>query len=318
MESRNHRVSKQKKKRKWLKILMTVLVLLVGAGGAYAWYVYDSVKQTANNMYSPIDREKSELREKGVDINQRQPFSVLLMGVDKREGDRGRSDSLMVMSVNPAKGSILMFSIPRDTRTEIVGRGTQDKINHAYAFGGVEMSIRTVEKFLNAPIDYYVQVDMEGFMKMVDAVGGVTVDSPFAFTYEGVSFPKGPVHLDGYRALKYTRMRYDDPRGDFGRQERQRQVLREVMKKAASPAIVTNMGDILASLQGSIRTNMTFDEMTAVATDYRGAAGNMETVSIKGKGTKIGGVYYYIVDQQERDRISSLLKQHLQLGENSS
>lgn len=90
---------------------------------------------------------------------------------------------MIFLTVNPAKQSMLMFNIPRDTRTEIIGRGTVDKINHAYAFGGVNMSVKTVEHFLDYPVNYYVRVNMEGFARLIDSLGGVDVDNPFAFSY---------------------------------------------------------------------------------------------------------------------------------------
>jgi polyisoprenyl-teichoic acid--peptidoglycan teichoic acid transferase len=109
-----------------------------------------------------------------------------------------------------------MLSIPRDTRTEIVGKGTIEKINHAYAFGNEEMAMKTVENFLDIPIDYYIKVSMEGFKDIVDAVGGITVNNDLDFTQDGYHFPKGQVNLDGKKALAFTRMRHEDPRGDFG------------------------------------------------------------------------------------------------------
>jgi LCP family protein required for cell wall assembly len=302
---------------KWIKIVAALLIVVAGAGGVYAWHVYDSVKETAKQMYQPLKRTKSDLRPQQVSLKKKQPFSILLMGVDKRPGDKGRSDTLMVLTVNPNNHSILMFNIPRDTRTEIVGKGVQDKINHAYAFGGVDMSIRTVEKFLNVPIDYYVQIDMEAFAKVIDQVGGVDVHNKFAFNYEGYSFKAGDLHLNGVEALKYSRMRYDDPRGDFGRTERQRQIVRALIQKAASPAMLTKLDEVLFSLQGSVKTNLTFDEMKRIGTDYKDAAQEFKTFEIKGKGAMIKGVWYYLVDQSERDRVSRLMREQLELNANN-
>ncbi|MFP3489657.1 LCP family protein, partial [Staphylococcus sp. SIMBA_130] len=90
-------------------------------------------------------------------------ISILLMGVDERENDQGRSDTMIMITVNPNDNSMMMFNIPRDTRTEIIGRGTVEKMNHAYAYGGVEMAMDTVENFLDVPIDYYFKVNMEAF-----------------------------------------------------------------------------------------------------------------------------------------------------------
>ena len=93
------------------------------------------------------------------------------------------------MTLNPKTKSMYMFSIPRDSRTEIVGHGTVDKINHAYAFGGVKMSIQSVENFLNGvPVDYYVEVNMESYKQLVDAIGGVTVNNKLHLIMEGTLF----------------------------------------------------------------------------------------------------------------------------------
>ena len=122
---------------------------------------------------------------------------------------------MIVLTVNPELKSVKMLSIPRDTRTEIVGHGTTDKINHAYAFGGIPMSMDTVENFLDIPIDYYLEINMESFNDIVNAVGGITVENNLDFTYENVHFAKGTITLDGESALKYSRMRYDNPNGDI-------------------------------------------------------------------------------------------------------
>ena len=231
--------------RKTLIGLSAALTVLLMVAGGYTWYLYHSVKVTASKIYEPlpspldyiskdplVTQKVAAADQKGqtgkggankVPTDERHPFTVLVLGVDQREHDRGRSDSIIVLSVNPMKQSMLMFNIPRDTRTEIVGRGTIDKINHAYAFGDVEMSLKTVENFLDYPIDYYIKMNMEGFENIVDLFGGVTVNNSMAFQYEGVDFGKGELFLNGSDALLYSRMRYEDPRGDFGRNTRQRQ-----------------------------------------------------------------------------------------------
>src|SRR5690606_4075310 len=180
------------------------------------------------------ERKPSDKRTEAIDINEADPISILLMGVDERSGDAGRTDTLIVVSVNPNTNSMQMLSIPRDTYVELVGRGTQDKINHAYAFGGVDMTIDTVENFLDVPIDYYVKVNMEGLEQIVDALGGIQVESTFAFSYEGSTFEEGTLTLTGEEALRYARMRKGDPKGDFGRQDRQKQVIAGIIDKGAN------------------------------------------------------------------------------------
>jgi LCP family protein required for cell wall assembly len=302
-----------KKKRKWLRVLIISFILLFLAVGAYAFTVYNSLKGAVDTMHQPLDRKQSEKRVEEVSLKQGTPFSVLLLGVDQRKNDSGRSDSIIVLSVNPQKNSVKMVSIPRDTRTEIVGKGKQDKINHAYAFGGVEMSINTIEKFLDIPIDYYVQINMEGFKDIVDSVGGATVQNDLDFTYEGTHFPKGQLTLNGEKALKFSRMRYDDPRGDFGRQLRQREIIQAVIKEGASLSSLTNFSDIFSALGNNVKTNLTFNEMVSIQSNYKAASKTMEQTQIKGSGSKIDGVYYYIVPAEEKQRITTVLNDQLEI-----
>lgn len=302
-----------KRKRKWLRISgFAVLFILLGIG-AYAFSFYQSLTETVDIMHQPLQREVSEKRTEKVVFETKDPISVLLLGVDEREGDRGRSDTIVVLTVNPEQNSIKMLSIPRDTRTEIIGHGTVDKINHAYAFGGVEMSMATVEEFLDIPIDYYMQINMEGFVDIVDAVGGVTVLNDYEFTSYGVHFPKGKVELNGDKALMFGRMRYEDPRGDFGRQLRQRQIIMAVVKKGASLSSLTNYGNIFNALGKNIRTNLTFDEMVDIQKNYRSASNNIEQIEIKGEGQTINSIYYFIVSDEEKSRVQTALQTHLKL-----
>lgn len=291
---------------------ITLLVLLV-IGGGYAFYLYHQLAETVETMQGDYDREVSEKRGKKVNLNNKEPFSALIMGVDAREGDRGRSDTMIVLTVNPKQKSVKMVSIPRDTRTLLVGRGTQDKINHSYAFGGTSMAVNTVENFLNIPVDYYIKMNMEGFQDIVNAVGGITVNNPFAFTQDGISFPKGRIDLNGAEALAYSRMRKQDPSGDYGRQSRQRQVIQGVISKGANPLIVTRMDTILGAIGANAQTNMTFDEMKIVQRKYSEARHNIDQIQIQGTGSNIGGVYYLIVSDQTRNSVSSELRTHLEL-----
>lgn len=308
----------KKKKKKWLWITLSVIGLLVLSTGGYAFYLYKTAADTVATIHEDIDREVSEKRQEKVEFNEKDPISILLMGVDERPGDRGRSDSLILMTVNPNTNSTRMVSIPRDTRTEIVGKGKQDKINHAYAFGGTEMAIATVENFLDVPVDYFVKINMESFKDTVDAVGGVEVNNTLNFTYEGETFNKGTVYLDGDSALKYTRMRYEDPRGDFGRQDRQRQVIEAVIKKGANVSSITKFGDMFGVVRDNVKTNLTFDEMWEIQANYKAASQNLEQFQVKGTGDKINGIYYYIVAEDDRLALSNQLKGHLEISSNTA
>jgi len=303
----------KKKPKIWLRVvLITFLVILIGSI-AYGYSLYKSLTNTIETMHEPIERKISTIRIEEIALTKKDPFSMLILGVDEREGDRGRSDTIIVLTINPNQNSVKMLSIPRDTRTKIIGYKIDDKINHAYAFGGVEMAMATVENFLNIPIDYYMKINMEGFEEIVDAVGGVTINNDFDFSAGGTHFPKGEITLNGEDALTFSRMRYEDPRGDFGRQLRQRQIIQAVIKEGASLSSLTNFRDIFSALGNNIKTNLQFDEMVDIQKNYRRAAKQVEQLSIKGNGTKMNNIYYLIVSNEEKERIQNELKKHLEL-----
>jgi len=285
------RVKKRRKvKKRWtpLKIMLLIaLVLVVGVGG-FIGYTYYQVDQTVKKIQSPVKNTGDKV------VENQKPVSVLLLGVDQRPGERGRSDSIMVMTLNPTRNESRLISIPRDTKVDIVGKGTNDKINHAYSFGGPEMAIKTVEKFLNIPINYYAEINMEGFTSLVDAVGGVTVNNDIDFTVSGTHFPVGKVNLDGKSALKFTRMRYEDPRGDFGRQMRQREVIAQVANKLSSDVSVSNFNAIMDVVGKNAQTNVSFKPMRTLAFDYMDAFRNQKNLKLEGTGGKEGdGIYYW-------------------------
>jgi len=307
------RATKRKKKRVWPWIVGGIGVVLL-AVIFYGVMIYMNFTKTAKNMHEPIDREISEMRVEPIDFKDKEPFSMLVLGVDAREGDAGRSDTIIVLTVNPDTNSTKMVSIPRDTYTEIIGRDMNDKINHAFAFGGIEMSLATVENFLDIPIDYVMQVNMDSFKDIVDAVGGITVNNALDFKAGSYTFPKGNVSLDGDKALDFVRMRKQDPRGDFGRQDRQKQVLQGVLREGASVNSLLNYKDIFGAIGNNVRTNMTFDEMVEVQKNYRDAAGKVDQLYIeKGTGETINKIWYYMMNDAELKSIQDELQEHLEL-----
>ncbi|MDZ5782814.1 LCP family glycopolymer transferase [Marinococcus luteus] len=299
--------------KKALLIIGGLFLALLIAVGIYAWYLYDSVADTAENINEGEDRQ-SNLRDADVDMDTSEPISILLMGVDSEESTSGRTDTMIVATINPETESTKMVSIPRDTYTEIIGRGTQDKITHAYAFGGADMAMNTVENFLNVPIDYYATINFKGFEDIVDAVGGVTVENDFEFSDNGHDFPEGEIELDGEEALTYVRMRKEDPQGDLGRNERQRQVIEAVANKSRSVTSITRIDDYLDVVENNVRTNMTFDDMKDLRSNYYGARKDIENINFEnGQDRTIDGIYYMEQDPAEVDEISNELRNHLEL-----
>jgi len=304
----------RRKGKTWLKVTGIVFLVILLVGGVYAFTVYQSLTNAVATMHQPVKRTITVKREQPVQLEKKDPFSVLMLGVDERKGDKGRSDTIIVLTVNPNNNSVKMLSIPRDTRTEIVGHGTVDKINHAYAFGGVPMSMNTVEKFLDVPIDYYLQINMEGFKDIVDAVGGVTVQNTLDFSQDNFHFTKGQLTLNGTKALSYSRMRYEDPRGDFGRNARQRQIIQAVINKGTSISSLTNFSNIFQALGSNIKTNLTFNEMVDIQKNYKDAGKNIQQMEIKENGTMMNNIYYGIVSPEEKERIQTEVKAQLELN----
>ncbi|WP_309143142.1 LCP family protein [Domibacillus sp. A3M-37] len=302
------RRGKRNKKRRKSRFLLGffLLVLLIGAGMAFT--VYQSLQNTLSGEVL-----HSNKRAKDVSLQKEETFTVLLLGVDEREGDVGRSDTMLFVSVNGEDNTAKMLSIPRDTRVEITGKGSEDKINHAYAFGGVEMAVETVENFLDMPVDYYVEMNMEGMKEIIDAVGGVEVQNDFAFSNEGDHFAQGRITLSGSEALNYVRMRMEDPNGDFGRQARQRQVMKGILDKGNDPAIILKFTDVMQAVGDNVQTNLSIRDMLDIQKNYASARDHIETVTIDGIGTRIGGIYYYVVDNKEVLRVSNEFKEHLNL-----
>lgn len=302
----------KRNKPKWLKIVTIVSLVLLFGIAIYGFTFYRSLSTALEDIHEPLDR-KSEKRAQEVTLKKQEPFSILMLGVDERAGDKGRSDTMILVTVNPNQNSTKMLSIPRDTYTEIIGKGTEDKINHAYAFGGPEMSMDTVENFLDIPVDYYMKINMEGFKEIVDAVGGITVNNNLDFEYGGDHFPLGEITLTGEDALNYSRMRKEDPNGDFGRQQRQRMIIQGVIKKGANLNSITNFSSIFEALGNNVKTNLTFSEMVDLQQNYKNASQNIEHITISGTGTMMGGIYYLVVPDQEKNRVQSVLKNHLEL-----
>ncbi|MFL2095847.1 LCP family glycopolymer transferase [Marinilactibacillus psychrotolerans] len=323
MEEKSRIRQKRKNKKKkplWKKLLITVTILLtiiVGIGAFVAWRVYSDVQSSTDEMYKEAGHD--QIRNKPVVVDDgKDPFSVLLMGIDTGDmgrTDQGRSDTMMLMTVNPNTKKTTIVSIPRDTYTEIVGKGTMDKINHAYAFGGTSMAMNTVQNLFDIPVDYYVSVNMEGLQQIIDAMDGVDITPQLTFEQAGYNFVEGQTeHMDGNTALEYSRMRHEDPNGDYGRQERQRAVVEATVEKMASVDSVMNYKSVLNSLSANMQTNLSFDDMVDVFTKYNSAIGTVKQDQLSGTGKKQNGVYYEFIPDEEIQRVSDLLKDELELN----
>ena len=178
------------------------------------------------------------------------------------------------------------------------------------------MSINTVQEFLNVPIDYYVEVNFDGLVDIVDAVGGIEITSPLTFDFYGPQFIEGQTQtLTGYDALQFSRMRKQDPEGDLGRQKRQQMVIKAILDKVLTMGTVVNYKNILATLEDNVQLNMSLDEILSIASGYRKSMENFQQFYVEGEEMYIDEIYYYYVDPQERLRLSNILRTELELPE---
>ncbi|SHM60574.1 LCP family protein [Gracilibacillus kekensis] len=320
IRKRNKKQKNKKRLKLFFLIFGAILVLGVGSG----LYILYETYQAASETYEELDRgEKSDNREEVVTISE-DPISILLMGVEDYSsgGKNGRSDTLMVATFNPDDEKLKLLSIPRDSYVEIPRREGKDKINHSFVFGGKELTIKTVEKLLDIPIDYYATVNFEGFKSIVDTLDGITVDVPFYFEQksygrsEKLQFYEGEMELNGRYALAYARMRLDDPRGDIGRNERQRQVVEAIIKEITSASTITKVDDLAKDLGGNVETNLKISDgidFLKKYSDFR--TSNIDEVILDGASEYIGSYSYYILDEESLAEAQHELKVHLELEE---
>lgn len=197
----------------------------------------------------------------------KEPFTVYISGIDT-DGDVStvsRSDVNMIVTVNPKTHQVLMTSIPRDYFVTLADVGMKDKLTHS-GLTGTDNTVQTVEDFMDIDINYYVRVNYTSLIKLVDAIGGVTIDVPFSF-YSGVDssyFEKGRQLMDGETAMKYVRERKAFPDGDNDRIHNQQIVLTAIIEKLISPKIITNYTKILDAVEGSFETNMSTRDITSL------------------------------------------------------
>lgn len=310
------RVSKHNsKKRRKLSIIIIILLLLISLV-AYGISRWNQAKKETNDLYTSSKLKKE--RNVSQVIKDKKPLSVLLLGTDTGALNRnfkGRTDTIIVATFNPKKHHMTMVSIPRDAAVVIPGaeKSAPSKINAAYDVGGAKASIKAVQKLLNIPIDFYGLVNMGGLEKIVDSVGGVDVKPPLTFHYKEANVKKGvKIHLDGAAALSYSRMRDDDPLGDYGRQVRQRQVLMGILRNSDSIQTLLNHS-LMKSFKNQAQTDLTFDDIVALSNNYRVATHHLKSYHLQGFPRTINRFDYVVTYQRQRQKVTNLIRKALDL-----
>jgi len=306
-----HHHSKRKKKRVWKWVIGIILALLLVNGAVLAKFYYDA-KHSVESTYTPVKHKTG--RDNEADLKKGQPFSVLLLGTDTGEYGRteknGRSDTIMVATITPKKTTLL--SVPRDTLITIPGHEGNNKINAAYSFGGMTGALNTLQNYLDIPLDHYVQLNMRGLKQLSAAIGPIKVDNDLEFSHLGQHYNKGKISLDKNNILPFTQMRYEDPRGDYGRQLRQRQVVTAMVKKIASVGSITKYQSILNTISTNMKTDISFDQMKQMYSNYKQAT-NIEQIQLKGSGQMIDGTSYEVVSSNNLKDAQQKLKEQLKL-----
>ncbi len=224
----------------------------------------------------------------------KESFTIFLSGMDKygAVSSVSRSDVNMLVTINPRTRQILMTSIPRDYYVRLATKNADDKLTHAGLFG-VQESVLTLENLFGIDIDYYVKVNFTSVVTCVNAVGGITVDNPRAFSTSLYHFPAGQIALDGNMALSFVRERHAFGAGDNERVKNQQRVLSGLIQKIISPAIITKYNSILSAMSGAFITDMTSAEIQSLIqmqlNDMRGW--EIQQVSVIGTGSKSSTCY---------------------------
>lgn len=284
------RVTKRQARRlnKGRVAMLLAVVLFIIAGISYAIFSGDS--KTGADLTSPAKGK----------------INILVLGVDERDDDVGRSDTTFVVTIDTNAKKVTMLSIPRDSRVKIPGHGW-DKINHAYAFGGSKLTKTSIENLLGIPIDYTVVVNFNGFVRMIDAIGGVTIDvdkrMKYADPYDDdgglyIDLQPGVQKLNGKTAIEYVR--YRDEEGDIGRVARQQKFLKALMQEFTKPQLITRLPELVKQFSTAVKTDMPVNEMLKLIPIVNDAAkARLETEWVSGTPIWIQDVSYWLPDIKE-------------------
>ncbi|CEG29080.1 LCP family protein [Bacillus sp. B-jedd] len=317
----NKSIRKKKRKRRIFFFITLPLTLILLSGITYGAFLFAKAANIMEASNQELKRGDQSAKRVEKVSPKHDNISVLIMGVDdsgKRQfGSATRTDSLILATFNRNDKSVKMVSIPRDSYVYVPVEGKKDKITHAHAFGGVDGTIETVEETFDIPVDYFVKLNFDAFIDVVEALGGITVDVPVTFTEQdskdrggAITLYEGKQHLDGEQALALARTRKID--NDIERGKRQQLVLKAIIDKAISAGSITKYGELMQALGDNISTNFKFGEILSLY-DYALTGLDIESLTLEGADSYIGRVYYYQLDEHALANMSNELKEHLGL-----
>lgn len=309
----------KKKSHWWVWLLVFLLIGLLGIGAFAAQRVF----QFGNNIYQ--QSTASRLRDANEQLKNGEPITILVEGLDNgalyyKDKKDARSDVIVLVAINPKTNQSMMVNIPRDTLVPIGKTDDFDKVNHAFMNGGINDSIDSLQRYLDVPIDYYVTVNMQAFIDVIDSIGGVELTPTLTFRQNGSQFEEGKTEtFNGVDAINYVRMRKQDPEGDVGRGRREQQVLQAVIDKAVSWDTITNYDEILEKLEGNLYTNLRVSDMIQLQSNYMSAISKPKhEVMDTFQDLNLPFGYYLLVPEVERLQIANELRTILGLPASNS
>lgn len=306
---------------KWMLILLSLSLIAVPV--TYAAYLYQSTKSAIDTSYNKA-YEKSQLRDKAINPSV-DNFSILFLGIDDSPARRdngqktseARTDSMILATFNRDDKQVRLIGIPRDTLSYIPSVKMYDKITHAHAEGGPESSAHAVEQKFNVPVDYYVRVNMQAFVDVVDELGGIEFDVPFDIDeptkndHGRIQVKKGRRLLNGNEALALARSRRVDT--DLGRGKRQMEMIIALAKKAKDSDSISKLDELVEIVGNNAKHNLTFNDISAMAQYYSSNDVKFKQRQLKGTDYMYNGVYYYNPVMEDVYDISKLLHKDLEL-----
>ncbi len=272
----------------WRRRIAGLLIVLLPAVAWGAWSAYQHL--------GPVAAEGSAPR-----VVPDSPVYVVILGVDERKNDVGRSDTLMLLRMNRGSETVDLINIPRDTLIKYPD-GRTDRINSAYALQGSDLVTQVIAAALDIPRPYYLKLNLKSFEEIVDAVGGVTltVDRHYQYSdpYQNleIDIPAGRQSMDGETALKYVRIRFDGvTNDDIARIERQQQFLIEMKNKLSSPMYYLKIPELISTLRSHVTTNIPEPDQIGLAETLFRARANLKMQTLP--GTPDDDTGQWIVDQ---------------------
>ncbi|WP_088363055.1 LCP family protein [Bacillus cereus] len=296
-------------------------VLVYGGYFVFNEYIWNTInpKPTIEEQITKEVRKISSVDhfDDEASLNTKKPFAMVLLGVDGESFKNNRSDTIMLSIVDPKNDKISLLSIPRDLRVQIPGQNGYEKINAAFAKGGVDLTAATIQKIFGVPIEHYAVINFKGFQDMVEAIGGVDVkvekDLTFSdrITKTRFSLKKGDQTLNGIQALNYARFR-GDGEGDFGRMRRQQQVVKAIIDQTISVSNIPKIVDIMGAIDKNFTSNVSYKDLGLLALKMRNIkAENIDTIKYTAEPKMIKGVSYVVAEDKEVNRLRDVLQDKL-------